>query len=35
MTTTAPPSPSRLIDARIDELNDWRGRTLARVPRRR
>lgn len=24
-------SPSRLIDARIKELNDWRGRTLARV----
>jgi len=24
-------SPSRLIDARIRELNDWRGKTLARV----
>jgi hypothetical protein len=24
-------SPSRLIDARIDELGDWRGKTLARV----
>ena len=24
-------SPSRLIDARIEELNDWRGATLARV----
>ena len=24
-------SPSRLIDARIRELNDWRGETLARV----
>ena len=24
-------SPSRLIDARIEELNDWRGTTLARV----
>ena len=23
--------PSRLIDARIKELGDWRGRTLARV----
>jgi hypothetical protein len=25
------PSPSALIDARIAELNDWRGATLARV----
>ena len=25
------PSPSRLIDARIKELGDWRGETLARV----
>ncbi len=25
------PSPSRQIDARIKELNDWRGETLARV----
>ncbi|AFL54034.1 hypothetical protein ABIE78_006336 [Sinorhizobium fredii] len=24
-------SPSQLIDARIDELSDWRGETLARV----
>jgi hypothetical protein len=24
-------SPSRLIDARIKELNDWRGQTLAHV----
>ena len=24
-------SPSRLIDARIQELNDWRGKTLSRV----
>jgi hypothetical protein len=24
-------SPSRLIDARISELNDWRGETLARI----
>ena len=24
-------SPSRLIDGRIRELNDWRGETLARV----
>jgi hypothetical protein len=35
-TTSAPKtgtgaSPSRLIDARIKELNDWRGETLARV----
>lgn len=26
-------SPSRLIDARIDELGDWRGATLAEVRR--
>ena len=26
-----PESPSRLIDARIGELNDWRGETLARI----
>jgi hypothetical protein len=25
------PDPSRLIDARINELADWRGETLARV----
>jgi hypothetical protein len=24
-------SPSRLIDARIEELHDWRGDTLARI----
>jgi hypothetical protein len=24
-------SPSRLIDARIEELGDWRGRTLSRL----
>src|SRR3954464_9397688 len=24
-------SPSRLIDARIKELGDWRGKTLSRV----
>ena len=24
-------NPSRLIDARIKELDDWRGRTLSRV----
>ena len=29
--TTKGPSPSRLIDARIKELDDWRGETLARV----
>src|SRR5215212_5805817 len=27
----APASPSQLIDARIKELSDWRGETLARV----
>ncbi len=26
-----PDSPSRLIDARIKELSDWRGETLARI----
>ncbi len=34
MTTsekTTPESPSRLIDARIEELGDWRGKTLARL----
>jgi hypothetical protein len=34
MTTTAAgegDSPSRLIDARIAELGDWRGETLARL----
>ncbi len=29
--TTRGGSPSRLIDARIRELDDWRGRTLSRV----
>jgi hypothetical protein len=29
--TQASPSPSDLIDARIAELADWRGETLARV----
>jgi hypothetical protein len=24
-------SPSKLIDARIEELDDWRGKTLARL----
>jgi hypothetical protein len=34
MTKSAAPkaeSPTRLIDARIRELGDWRGKTLARV----
>jgi hypothetical protein len=30
-TTTNSESPTQLIDARITELNDWRGDTLARV----
>ena len=30
-TGKAADSPSRLIDARIKELTDWRGETLARV----
>lgn len=29
--TAADDSPSRLIDARIAELGDWRGETLARI----
>jgi hypothetical protein len=29
--TTQGESPSRLIDARIEELDDWRGKTLSRV----
>jgi hypothetical protein len=29
--TTKSESPSRLIDERIRELKDWRGKTLARV----
>jgi hypothetical protein len=32
-TEPDPPSPSSLIDARIEELSDWRGETLARVRR--
>jgi len=30
-TTPETDSPSRLIDARIKDLGDWRGETLARV----
>jgi hypothetical protein len=30
-SATAGESPSQLIDARIKELNDWRGKTLSRV----
>jgi hypothetical protein len=29
--TTKPVSPSGLIDARIEELDDWRGETLAHI----
>jgi hypothetical protein len=29
--STTSESPSRLIDARIEELGDWRGKTLARI----
>jgi hypothetical protein len=29
--TTTGESPSRLIDARIKELDDWRGKTLSHV----
>jgi hypothetical protein len=29
--TTEGGSPSALIDARIEELSDWRGRTLSRL----
>ena len=29
--TTKGESPSRLIDARIEELNDWRGKMLSQV----
>ena len=29
--TTTGESPSRLIDARIEELGDWRGKTLSHV----
>ena len=31
--SAAPQTPSEQIDARIDELDDWRGTTLARVRR--
>src|SRR5947199_488008 len=30
-TTKGGESPSRLIDARIKELDDWKGKTLSRV----
>ncbi len=30
-TTTGGESPSRLIDERIEELDDWRGEALARI----
>jgi hypothetical protein len=30
-TTTKGESPSRLIDARIKELDDWRGKTLSHL----
>ena len=30
-TTTKVDSPSRLIDARIKELDDWRGKTLSHL----
>jgi hypothetical protein len=33
MTASEEDSPSRLIDARIEALGDWRGETLARVRR--
>jgi hypothetical protein len=29
--TTSSESPSRLIDARIRELDDWRGKTLTKI----
>jgi hypothetical protein len=29
--TTKGENPSRLIDAKIEELDDWRGKTLSRV----
>ena len=31
MSATKAESPSRLIDARIKELDDWRGKTLSRL----
>jgi len=30
-TATTSESPSRLIDARIEELDGWRGKTLSRL----
>ena len=30
-TATAAEPPSRLIDARIKELDDWRGKTLSQI----
>ena len=30
-SATESSSPSKLIDARIKELGDWRGETLARI----
>jgi len=30
-TTTEDKSPSQLIDAKFEELDDWRGQTLARL----
>ena len=30
-TSNTTDSPSQLIDARVKELNDWRGKTLARI----
>ena len=30
-TTTTDESPSKLIDAKIQQLGDWRGKTLARM----
>lgn len=31
MKKTSNPKPSKLIDARIKELGDWRGATLAKI----
>lgn len=31
ITSTKNKTPAQLIDARIQELNDWRGKTLSRV----
>jgi hypothetical protein len=33
MPTTENPTPSELIDQRIEELDDWRGEMLARIRR--